>query len=185
MNNNINILQLQGEMWLSINNYEGLYEVSNLGRVKSLQKLSIDGKRLPEKILSTYNVGSEGYAGVKLYKDGKKKSFRVHRLVAEAFLDNKDNLPMVNHKDENKVNNNISNLEWCDNSYNCTYGDNIHRRSSKLNKTVEQCDMYGNVLLTYKSLKDCCKSGYSETSVSKCCNGKLDKYKGFTWRYTN
>lgn len=118
------------EIWKPVVGYEGLYEVSNLGRVKSLDRIvkgcygSIAHKK--GKIISS-GIGSTGYCIVSLQKDGKGKSFGVHRLVAQAFIPNPDNLPMVNHKDEVKTNNNVENLEWCDCKYNCNYGTGIER----------------------------------------------------------
>ena len=113
-----------GEIWKPVVGYENLYEVSNLGRVKSLK----DNKgRYREKIKSSSDNG-RGYLNVCLYKNGKGKRCYIHRLVAEAFLDNPNNYPIINHKDENKQNNHVSNLEWCDYEYNNTYGTCVQRR---------------------------------------------------------
>ena len=101
------------EEWRDIQGYEGLYMVSNLGRVKSLN-YHRTGK---ERIMKPSDNG-HGYLFVVLCKDGKDKNCRINRLVAQAFLPNPDNLPEVNHKDENKYNNCVENLEWCDRSYN-------------------------------------------------------------------
>jgi hypothetical protein len=117
------------EEWRDIKGYEGLYQVSNLGRVKSLSRTIERSKYgsifVSEKILSTNST--KGYLYVSLCKCGKQKRVRVHRLVAEAFIPNQDNLPEVNHKDENKENNAVSNLEWCTNKYNCNYGTGRER----------------------------------------------------------
>jgi hypothetical protein len=99
----------------TLNGYEGLYQISNLGRVKSLGNL----QNRKEKLLKT-NIRN-GYYTTYLYKNNKKKSFLCHRLVAEAFIPNPKNLPQVNHKDENKLNNCVNNLEWCTNGYNINY----------------------------------------------------------------
>ena len=113
-----------GEIWKPVVGYENLYEVSNLGRVKSLK----DNKgRYREKIKSSSDNG-RGYLNVYLCKNGKGKRCYIHRLVAEAFLDNPNNYPIINHKDENKQNNHVSNLEWCDYEYNNTYGTCVQRR---------------------------------------------------------
>ena len=105
------------EVWKDIKGYEGLYKVSTYGRVKSLSKSSNGYK---EKILKGYNTGKDRkYVCVKLYdKFGNKKNYKIHRLVAEAFLDNYNNLPQVNHIDGDTFNNNINNLEWCTNEEN-------------------------------------------------------------------
>lgn len=102
------------ERWRDIKGYEGLYQISNCGRVKSL-------KYCKEKILKSIK-SSNGYLQVNLYKDGKRKYFLVHRLVATAFIYNIENYSQINHKDEIKSNNYVSNLEWCDYSYNNNYG---------------------------------------------------------------
>lgn len=105
------------EIWKDITGYEGLYQVSNLGRVKSTQYFHGTNERILKPI-STHN----GYFRVHLRKDGKLKTFKIHRLVAEAFIPNPDNLPQINHKDEDKTNNRVDNLEWCSARYNCNYG---------------------------------------------------------------
>lgn len=118
------------EEWREIEGYEGLYQVSNLGRVKSLFRVVMrsDGKpnTVNEKILK--NGMTKGYCAVVLCKDRKKKMYKVHRLVAMAFLSNPHNLPEVNHKDENKKNNHVDNLEWCTPKYNTNYGTCTERR---------------------------------------------------------
>ena len=107
------------EIWRPIAGYEGLYEVSDQGRVRSLWF----GK---SKILMPMKVG-HGYHQVKLYKDSNSKNMYVHRLVAEAFIPNPQALPQINHIDENKLNNAASNLEWCTASYNINYGTHNRR----------------------------------------------------------
>ena len=110
------------EIWKDKKNYEGHYQVSNFGRVKSIKF----GK---EKILK--QSIRHGYYCVVLSKNGILKNYFVHRLVAEAFIDNPDNLPQVNHKDECKTNNIVSNLEWCDRKYNINYGTRTEKCSKK------------------------------------------------------
>lgn len=109
------------EIWKDIQDYEGKYQVSNLGRIKSLQRWS--GKKFynREKILTPYINKKNGYAYIYLTKNNKGKNIRVHRLVAKAFLDNSNNYSDVNHKDCNRTNNNVNNLEWCTRSYNIKY----------------------------------------------------------------
>ena len=105
------------EIWKDIEGYEGLYQVSNLGRVKSLKVSKIKS----ERIRKSYQQSS-GYISIVLCKNGKVTNHKIHRLVANAFIDNPDNLPEVNHMDEDKTNNCVDNLEWCDSSYNKNYG---------------------------------------------------------------
>ena len=130
---------MEKEIWKDIENFEGLYQVSNLGRVKSVDRIVrvIDIKsnreydrHFPESIKAT-NLDTKGYVMVTLKKDGKTSRHRIHRLVAKAFIPNINNLPQVNHIDENKENNCVSNLEWCTNDYNGTYGTRISRISEK------------------------------------------------------
>lgn len=110
------------ELWRPISGYEGLYYISNLGRVKS---------EITHKILKPRN-STHDYDRVRLYKNHKPKEFFVHKLVAQAFIPNPNNYPQVNHKDENKVNNCVDNLEWCTHKYNMNYGTCQKRKSEKL-----------------------------------------------------
>ena len=100
------------EIWKDIEGYEGLYQVSNLGRVKSLQMYANGGYKKRVKILKPCNNGN-GYYVVYLMKNKKRSVNYIHRLVAQAFLKNFNNYKCINHKDENKSNNNVDNLEWC------------------------------------------------------------------------
>lgn len=113
------------EVWRDIKDYEGLYQVSNLGDVRSLNY----NQTGEIKVLKQGNA--KGYKRVGLFKNGKTKQYSVHRLVALAFISNPDDLPMVNHKDEDKTNNNVNNLEWCTHEYNMSYGTRNERISKK------------------------------------------------------
>ena len=114
------------EIWKDVVYFEGLYQVSNLGRVKSLN-YSRTGR---EKVLKPSKTN--GYLQVYLYKEGKSKRFSIHRLVAFAFIPNPNNLPIVNHKDEDKSNNCVDNLEWCTVAYNNNYGTKNQRQAESL-----------------------------------------------------
>ena len=114
------------EEWRPIEGYEGLYEVSNTGQVRSLDKYDSMNRFLRGRILRLFTDGL-GYLRAQLYSNSKRKSFLVHRLVAQAFIPNPDNLPQVNHRDENPSNDNVDNLEWCDGKYNVNYGTRIDR----------------------------------------------------------
>lgn len=114
------------EKWKDIEGYEGKYQISNKGRVKALNFR----RTTKEKIISGRN--NKGYQAVELWKFGKRKSYLVHRLVALSFVPNPDNLPQINHKDENKLNNNADNLEWCTQFYNNIYGTRLQRVSKTL-----------------------------------------------------
>ena len=116
--------QADKEIWRDVVGYEGLYKVSNFGRIKSLPR---NGTVKYERLLRQ-KVSNKGYCTVALSKHNKTKYKSVHRLVAEAFLDNPKGLPLINHKDENKLNNYVDNLEWCDAHYNMTYGVHAERQ---------------------------------------------------------
>ena len=174
---------LKQEEWKPIPGYEGLYEVSNYGRVKSYQ-LDSNGK-----ILSPGNTGKDGsgYCFVNLYKDGKaKKHCTVHRLVAEAFIPNPSNFPQVNHKDECKKNNYFGNLEWCSSAYNNSYGTRTRRIAEKISKPVVQLEKKGNFIAEFESLREASRrTGIASISICSCCKHKPG-YKsagGFLWIY--
>lgn len=116
------------EKWKDIKGYEGLYQVSNFGNVKSLNY-----KRTNKEALLKLQTNTDGYKIINLRKDGKNKLYLVHRLVAMTFIPNPNNYPIVNHKDENKENNSVDNLEWCTHIYNLNYGDR-GKVVSKVNK---------------------------------------------------
>lgn len=119
--------------WKDIIGYEGLYQISNYGDVKSLGRITVQKHKLDEIILKK-SQDKDGYNIVTLYKNGKKKTHKVHRLVANAFLQKKEGLNSVNHKNEIKDDNRVSNLEWCDDKYNVNYGS----RTEKAKKTMRK-----------------------------------------------
>lgn len=138
------------EEWKDICGYEGLYKISDFGNVKRIEHLSnhdtIHLRKLKEKILKK-GVNKRGYLTVSLSQNGKKKTYKIHRLVAQTFIANPTNLPQVNHKDENKANNHVSNLEWCDNDYNTHYGSVLQRRKVGMNNNKR------TRFFTYKGIK--------------------------------
>ena len=178
--------ELLEEKWLPIKNYEGIYEISNYGKIKSLERI-VNGRwgavKVKEKILKQAS-DKDGYLLVTLCKNGKQKTQKVHRLVAKAFVDNPDNLPQVNHIDENKKNNFANNLEFCTNKYNFNYGTAIERRIKKINKSVLQFDLNNNFLKKYESIKQATNE-IKNSHISDCCNGKLKTCGGYIWRYEN
>ena len=134
------------EIWEDIEGYEGLYQVSNKGRVKSLSRLVVRvGKPnyiTKEKILKCSELKGTGYPSVRLGSNNNFKSMLVHRLVAQAFIPNPNNLPCVNHKDETRNNNDVRNLEWCTQKYNCNYGtarqrNSLHNKGKKLSQETK------------------------------------------------
>ena len=165
------------EIWKDIEGYEGLYQVSNLGNVKSLN-YKRSGR---EKILNP-DKSETGYLYVQLYKNKESKHFRVHRLVANTFIENTNNYPYVNHIDECKSNNNISNLEWCTPKYNINHGSCIKRRAEKKRKQIyclENDTMY-------KSISECGRKLHlSIGNISSVLNKRRKQTKGYTFRYSN
>ena len=164
------------EIWCPIKGYEGLYEVSDQGRVKSL-------KYDKERILKP-GRDSGGYLRVNLYKNREKKKCLVHRLVAKTFIPNPDNLPQVNHKDENPSNNSVQNLEWCYPKYNANYGTRTQRQSEKLSKSVLQYEKSGAFVREWKSMRDVQRNlNYNQGNISHCCNGKYKSAYNFIWKF--
>lgn len=154
------------ELWKDIKNYEGLYQVSNLGNVKSVDRYVYAGDNSNHKYqhIKERNLklsGGDKYIQVRLCKNGKIKAFLVHRLVAEAFIPNPDNLPCINHKDENPKNNQAENLEWCTYTYNNEYNGRIDKCKHKISQTLKGKPR--NVKLTdeqRKNISDGAKRGW-------------------------
>ena len=179
------------EIWKEIKDYPN-YMVSNLGRVKSLGRWvykEYRGKRWQiEKILKP-SVDKDGYLFVCLWKNGKLKYFRIHRLVAQAFIQNPNNLPQVNHKNEMKVDNRVENLEYCDAKYNINYGTRNERiaektTNGKLSKQVLQMDKTNKIIAEYPSLREVQRQlGINNAHISQCCNGKQNTAGGYKWKY--
>lgn len=164
------------EQWKDIEGYENLYQISNEGRVKSLKW----GK---ERILKNVK-NSWGYLLVGLCKNGERIHKQVHRLVAEAFLENPQNLLEVNHKDEDKTNNHVENLEWCSHLYNMSYGTRAQRSAEKLSKRVVQIDaVTREIVHKWDSVNECERNGYNCGDISKCCLGLRKTHKGYIWKY--
>ena len=156
-----------------IKNYEGIYQVTENGDVWSVKR---------NRFLKPYK-NQLGYLRVVLSKKGKVKKYSVHRLVAEAFIDNQNNYHCVNHKDENKLNNNVDNLEWCTIRYNNCYNDGQIKRARFKRKKVYQYDLNGNLIKEWISVNDAGRNGYLPQKISMCCLGKRKTHKGFKWSY--
>ena len=177
------------EIWKDIKDYEGLYQISNLGNVKSLIRSSTNA------IIMKPKLSTSGYYSVMLYKDGTHKTFYVHRLAALSFIPNPDNKPQVNHKDGNKLNNTLENLEWVTISENQKHAISHGLRTpspmigkfGKLNhnsKPILQCDTEGNVIRKWDSISDAARYyGCSQNSISNVLVGNRKKCKGFVWKY--
>lgn len=171
-------MNYKDEQWKDIVGYEGLYQISNLGRLKSLKRI-YSHRIYPSKILSI-RKDTHGYMQAFLYKNNQRKVYLVHRLVAKAFLDNPNNCKEVNHIDEDKTNNKISNLEWCNRNYNVNYGN----RTSKTSVKVEQYDLQNNLIKERNSISEASrKLNIAISGISACCR-KINKTSGgYIWKY--
>ena len=164
------------EIWKDIEGYEGLYQVSNVGRVRSF-------KYKKERILKQ-GITRKGYKSVILYTNNSPKHYTIHRLVANAFIPNPDNLPQVNHKDENKTNNCMENLEWCDGKYNVNYGTGNKRRARTQSKKVLQFKPDGTFVKEWESAMAVERNlGFAHTHISDCCRGKYAHAYGYIWKF--
>lgn len=175
------------ETWKDIKDYEGLYQVSDYGRVKSLPRQGTQTKE--ERILKPEKT-KKGYLQVHLCKNGKVKVFRVNRLVAIAFVPNPENKPEVNHKDTNKENNHASNLEWNTRSENQlhAYKTGIQRpklsKDNILSKKVLQYDLEGNFIKEWNCTKDIQRElNIKNQYISACCLGKTKTTHNYIFRY--
>jgi hypothetical protein len=186
------------EIWKDIKGFEGRYQVSNLGRVRSLDMV-LEGKNWKSSYPFEYQRSGKvlkplkkrnGYYHICLRNNGKPKFFVIHRLVALAFIPNPNKLPCVNHKDEDKANNVVSNLEWCTQKYNSNYGTRNERlREYSINnvmRPVVQYDMEGKVIDTFESLSDAAnKTGIPSVDISGVCNGRRKTTHGYVFKFLN
>lgn len=126
-----------------------------------------------------------GYRQINIQNKHISKAFYIHRLVAEVFIHNPDNLPCVNHKNEIKSDNRVDNLEWCTHSYNVNYGNRNKKTASHLSKPVIQVSLDGKVINRFESLKEASSAGYGETCVGTCARGVYSNHRGYIWIYVN
>lgn len=173
------------EIWKDVIDYEGYYQVSNLGGFRSLERKSRSGKTLKAKVL-TGTIAHTGYISVHLSKNGVLKKDLLHRLVMKAFVENPHNYPQVNHIDENKTNNCITNLEWVSPKQNANHGTRNQRMvesailNNKLGKPVT------NGFETFQSIRGAGRiTGISSSGIMACLHGSQKTAGGFTWRYVN
>ena len=163
------------EIWKDIPGYDGRYQASTFGRIKSVNSLT--GR--PDVIMSENSFNPAGYKVVNLRKDGKRKTFFIHRLVALTFLENPFSLPIVNHKNEIKTDNRVSNLEWCDCRYNNSYGSRMLCQTEKLGKPVV-CVERG---LEFRSIGEAARAfGLHYQNISRCLKYPNRTAGGFHWR---
>lgn len=184
---------MENEIWKDIKGYEGLYQVSNLGRVKSLDRIvSNNGGFMCRNGKLLYQGTVKGYKKVSLCKNSIMKHYLVHRLVIQAFIPNPQNYPYVNHKDENKQNNCVDNLEWCDRSYNNNYGSRNERASitltnrSDLSVPIKQYTLEGKFIKEWPSIMEASrKTNTSPSSIYMCCINKYMQSNGYLWHYSS
>lgn len=188
------------EIWKDIVGYEGYYQVSNKGRVRSVNRAinayNHNAKRNVEyqkegKILKGI-TDKDGYKVVTLCKgESNHVICRVHRLVATAFIPNPNNLPEINHKDECKTNNFVENLEWCNHRYNNLYNDKHIKtgrllKNGRLSKAIAQTTLNGDIIAVYPSLREAERiTGFYHGNISRCIHGDLKTYKGYLWQFIN
>lgn len=171
------------ELWKDIDGYEGLYQVSNLGNVRSLKWRRT--KTIKNLCLKRHN---KGYLQVGLTKDNVSKMYLVHRLVAQAFMENPNNYECINHKDENKQNNIVENLEWCTKAYNNQYSRKKHcfskRRGKEISKNILQLDLENRVIKIWENSRTIfLETGMKQWSISECCRGNRNQAYGYKWQY--
>lgn len=174
------------EIWKDIDGFKGYYQVSNFGRIKSLfryVKVKNGFRSVQEKILKP-KIDKDGYLHIVLQKNRKSRYFAIHRIVANAFIPNPNNLPQINHKDENKANNHVENLEWCTELYNDNYG-NRNKKISKLKyKPINQYSLSGDFIRWWES--GVCiekETGFNRKNISACCCGVKKTAYGYVWKF--
>lgn len=170
---------IYNEVWRNVIGYEGIYRVSNLGRIKSVKK---------DLILSPKH-NHDGYLRIQLWRNCKAIFVSIHRLVAEAFINNPENKPFVNHINGTKCDNTVENLEWCTQKENIQHAwkEGLSKRqyNSKLSKSVDQLDLNGNYIKTFPSTMEVERQlGIYHSKISNACNGKTYTAGGFKWRYS-
>lgn len=170
----LEIGRMIGVQWkqVIINGEQWNYDVSNSGLVRNSTNKKIIALQIDRK----------GYHRVTLWNKGNKKLLRVHRLVAEAFIPNPNILETVNHKNENKADNRVENLEWMSREDNLRYGTRTERMAKTNNKKVMAISLKDTKVIVFKSMKQAEKFGFNHSGISACCHGKYNQYKGFIWK---
>lgn len=186
----LDLIPLLNEQFKDIKGYEGLYQVSNYGRIKSLPKIvntklkNVSSRKTKEKILKC-NLTRDNYLSVNLVKNKKNKTIRVHQLVCNTFIENEENYKCINHKDSNPRNNKIDNLEWCTQSYNIKYAYKKGNAKPTRTRCVVQMDKNYKIMNVFNSINDACrhigKKGHQ--NIIKCCQNKIPTAYGYRWKY--
>ena len=174
---------MKNEEWRDVAGYEGLYQVSNMGLVKSLERKDRFGRTVKERILKQ-TVTHDGYLMISLCTGGKQKMFSVHRLVCQAFHENPDNKSDVNHINENKTDNRACNLEWSTRKENLNHGSRNERAAKARSKPVGQYTRYGDLVKVWPSTQEAERqAGFNHGNISEVANGNRKTAHGFIWKY--
>ena len=175
------------EIWKDIEGYEGLYQISSQGRVRSLDRTIVYSNGNVHKYYGSFKKQSfdaGGYKIVTLSKNSKTTTHKVHRLVAKAFIENPKNFKNINHIDEDKTNNNVDNLEWCDTAYNNSYGTRLERVSKTAGTPIVQLTIDGDYVNTYNSISAAAKSvGGNAAPIRDVLVGNSYISYGYCWWY--
>lgn len=193
------------EIWKNISNYNDKYQISNYGRIKSVDSVYMIPNQYKKmhkhiyrgKILKT-SIDNNGYANIRLRKNGKTKCFLIHRLVAKAFIPNPNNYPVINHINGNKLDNKVENLEWCTQSHNVKEAYKLGLQKTSHNvfqkghiphniTKINQYDLQGNYIKTYNSILEATLlfTNKHSSNISQCLNGKINTAYGYIWRYAD
>ncbi|WP_373232115.1 NUMOD4 domain-containing protein [Cohnella sp.] len=168
------------EIWKDIQGYEGMYQVSDLGRVRSLNRIDCAGRRLKGTLMKLSKTRGD-YLMVGLTKNGETKLFRINRLVAMMFIPNPNELPEVGHDDDDRQNNRVQNLYWTDRSENCTHNDRHKRVGEKIGKAIigeSSCSV-----IRFKSSLEAERNGFNSSAIRNCLTGRSRTHNGYTWSY--
>lgn len=170
---------MENEIWKDIPGWEGYYQASNFGRIRSLNYHNTGRVEILKQ-----RIEKNKYARIGLVKNKIQKQYLVHRLVASAFIPNPDNLPEINHKNEDGTDNRVENLEWCTTKYNRNYGTCNQRIAKTKSKPVIQYDLEGNLVKEWESISAVQrKTGWNTSHISSCCRGRLKTMYNYVWRY--
>ena len=175
------------EEWRDVVGYEGLYQVSSEGRVKSLERNIPHwrgGERIQKERILKPGIDRDGYLKLNLYAGGKQKNLKVHRLVCQAFHENPDNKPQVNHINEIKTDNRASNLEWATARENSNFGTRNERVAKNRSKSVGQYTLDGELVKIWASTMEVERqAGFHHGNICQAANGKFKQVYGFIWKY--
>ena len=173
--------------WKDIEGFEGLYQISNSGEVKSVERLKRNnlGFQTVNERIRKLSKDKDGYLQICLSKNSRHYIKKIHRLVAEAFIPNPNNLPVINHKNEDKQDNRVENLEWCTIKYNTNYGNGIRKMAITQGRPVIQLNN-GNVVEEFYSTQEASRqTGVPQANIYKVCVGERKTAGGYEWRFKN